>query len=147
METINDSSYGVVPIRKTESGWKVLLINQHSRIGDNTYWTLPKGHPTGNETPLKTAVRELYEETGLVAKELMPTPEFTMQYKFTFEEKLVDKTVTFFIGIVTETTPRPDGIEAREADWFTLREAEQRLAYENAKTLFRQIRKYIEEKL
>ena len=40
---------------------KILLI-KHKRNGR---WTQPGGHMEGNETPEETALREVYEETGL----------------------------------------------------------------------------------
>ena len=146
-KSIADASFGVIPIRQATQGWEVLLINQYSRIGNNTYWILPKGHAEGNEAPLETAARELKEETGLVASELLQTPEFTLQYQFVFEGKKIDKTVTFFIGVIADPKLHIDNAEVKEAVWFPLHTAENRLDYEDTKVTFRQAREYIEENL
>jgi len=47
------------PNQKKNNAWEVFLIHQFSRIGNNSYWIFPKGHPEGVETPEQTALREL----------------------------------------------------------------------------------------
>ena len=41
----------------------------HGKRRDNKKWTLPGGGGENDETPLETAVRELFEETGLDVKD------------------------------------------------------------------------------
>jgi 8-oxo-dGTP pyrophosphatase MutT (NUDIX family) len=75
---IKDRSYGIIPIRLTPSSatstspptptnTQILLI--HQKIVDPTnpyFWTFPKGHAEeGDENERGSAVRELWEETGL----------------------------------------------------------------------------------
>ena len=52
-------SAGVVPVRLTEQGPRVLLLRAYR------YWDFPKGEVAAGEDPLAAAVRELAEETGL----------------------------------------------------------------------------------
>lgn len=64
IETRSKQSYvgaGIILVR----GDKYLLLKGRS----TGVWSFSKGHPEvpDNETPLRTAVRETYEETGLVA--------------------------------------------------------------------------------
>lgn len=138
MKTETDISYGVIPLRWTGSAWEVLLIHQYSHIGDNSYWVLPKGHAESNETPLQTATRELFEETGLRASELLAEPSFTLQYTFTFERTLIKKKVEFFIGIVTDPNCTFDGREVKEGGWYSLEAAAERLDYQATKQMFAQ---------
>lgn len=56
-------SCGVMPYRMGEKGPEYLLVLQR-----NHCWSIPKGHMEAFETEQETALRELYEETGLTAK-------------------------------------------------------------------------------
>jgi 8-oxo-dGTP pyrophosphatase MutT (NUDIX family) len=138
-----DVSYGIIPIKQFPEGWKVLVINQFSRIGNNSYWVFPKGHPEGDESPLETAKRELYEETGLEPKKLIEDPSFQMQYRFKFEEQTIDKTVEFFIGVIDKGELELGPAEVLEARWFNLELAPKRLSYNNTKKMFREATEYI----
>ena len=44
-----------------------LLIRQSGRVSDGEMWTFPKGHPRNSESPEDCALREVLEETGVVA--------------------------------------------------------------------------------
>lgn len=146
METKTDFSYGVIPIRRIRDEWQVFLIHQYSRIGDNSYWILPKGHADAGETPLQTAVRELKEETGLVAKDILEEPKFTLEYTFMFEGTQILKTVLFFIGVVdAAAVPVLDESEVREAGWYSLKDAADRLEYQGTKHMFAEARSFIEQ--
>jgi len=57
-------SAGGVVYREKISGVEVALI----KVGPIIRWQLPKGLVDSGETPEQTAVREVREETGLVAK-------------------------------------------------------------------------------
>ena len=55
---------------------QVLVVSQHGKT-----WSLPKGHIENNETPLETAYREIYEETGVIQLELIKTLGHYTRYK------------------------------------------------------------------
>jgi 8-oxo-dGTP pyrophosphatase MutT (NUDIX family) len=147
MATKTDISYGIIPIRRTISGWEVFLINQHSKIGNNTYWAIPKGHPEEGETPQETALRELKEETGMITERILSEPTFELHYTFEFAGDQIEKTVIFFIGIMTEQPIALDPVEVREAGWFALTDAVERLDYKDTKEVFLKARAYIEKEL
>jgi 8-oxo-dGTP pyrophosphatase MutT (NUDIX family) len=52
-------SAGVVVVRKEKGIWKFLFLRAYN------YWDFPKGVVEPGEDPLKTAVREVEEETGI----------------------------------------------------------------------------------
>ncbi|MCA9355874.1 NUDIX domain-containing protein [Candidatus Kaiserbacteria bacterium] len=147
METKKDSSYGVVPIRKKGDSWEVFLIHQYSRIGNNSYWALPKGHPESDETAIETAERELKEETGMVAEKILNEPIFDLQYSFVFDGDLIEKSVFYFIGIVTDMTQKLNGTEVKEAGWYSFDDASDKLEYQGMKNLFEEAREYIEKNM
>lgn len=143
MQTITDLSYGIIPIRRAGETWEVFLIHQFSRIGDNSYWVFPKGHPEDNETPVESASRELKEETGMTAEKILTEPTFKLQYSFSFGGKQIDKTVVFFIGLITDFTCVLDNDEVKEAGWYSLEEATDRLDYQGTKLLFNEAKEFI----
>jgi 8-oxo-dGTP pyrophosphatase MutT (NUDIX family) len=55
----NVLSAGVVVVRKTSEGWRVLLLRVYN------YWDCPKGLVEAGEEPLATARREVREETTI----------------------------------------------------------------------------------
>lgn len=143
MKTKNDVSYGIIPLRKEGGEWKVLLINQKSHIGNNTYWIFPKGHPEKDESPLETAARELKEETSLVA-EIKENPFFEIEYDFVFDGVKINKKVVFFVGYIESEYFKIDETEVKEAGWFNLDEATKRIDYKDTKEMFIEVKKYIE---
>src|SRR5215210_17513 len=52
-------SAGVVPLRRTATGWRVLVLRAYKN------WDFPKGRVEAGEEPLDAAKREATEETGL----------------------------------------------------------------------------------
>lgn len=99
MQILYDRSYGVVPLHNDGTVTRVLLVHQIGRRGDQ-FWTLPKGHSERGETPEVAALRELQEETGITSVALQADQQFQMQYEFIHEGRSIDKTVTFYLGIV-----------------------------------------------
>lgn len=59
-----EKSCGVLPYRRVSGRQEFLLVFEtHSKC-----WSLPKGHMEAGETEDQTALRELFEETGLTAR-------------------------------------------------------------------------------
>ena len=52
-------SAGVIPVRRTPTGWRVLVLRAFRN------WDFPKGTVSDGEDPLAAAVRETAEEAGL----------------------------------------------------------------------------------
>jgi 8-oxo-dGTP pyrophosphatase MutT (NUDIX family) len=72
------------------------LTTQHSR---HKGWTFPKGlvaDTNPNETKEKAALREVKEEGGIEARIVNLQP-VKVEYKYTFQEYLIDKTVYYYL--------------------------------------------------
>lgn len=145
MQSKTDQSYGIIPITKVDGKWQVFLIHQFSRIGNNSYWVFPKGHAENNESPIQAAKRELLEETGMKADIILDKPTFALSYNFTFDGFRIDKVVSFFVGIVSSTAFTLQATEVKEAGWYSLEEAGDRLDYQDTKTMFIEVKKFLEQ--
>jgi 8-oxo-dGTP pyrophosphatase MutT (NUDIX family) len=134
---IYDTSYGIIPLQKFESGWKVLLIQQHQN-----YWTFPKGHPEFNETPIQAAKRELKEETGLDVCEVIHVKTVKEHYIFTNKHlnphKKVHKTVIYFLATV-DGELKLQQEEILEAKWVMLHDAVKHITFPEAKAICREV--------
>lgn len=97
-------------------------------------WDLPKGQIEQNETKMQTAIRELFEETGLTAT-IIPGFEYTFSYMFRdFDKKLIKKDVTFFLGKADHTNVKLS-FEHVSYQWILLKEALQQSSYMNTRQL------------
>ena len=52
-------SCGVVVVRRTDDGWKTILLRAYH------HWDFPKGIRESGEDPMQAAIRETDEETGI----------------------------------------------------------------------------------
>lgn len=105
-----EKSCGVLPYRMTNGQQEFLLVFE-SR---SKCWSIPKGHVEANETDVQTALRELYEETGLTAT-LDVSRCASIEYPISdFARKLV----LFYLGKVTGTPRVRDG-EIDKYKWVT----------------------------
>ena len=98
-------SCGILPWRKRNGAKEYLIVfEQHSQC-----WSLPKGHMEAGETETETALRELFEETGLTAK-LDTSRRALIEYPLRPAGR---KQVVFFAGQVSgEPAIRPGEIAA-----------------------------------
>lgn len=101
-------SCGVLPWRETQGQREYLIVyEQFSQC-----WSLPKGHMEAGESEEQTALRELYEETGLTAR-LDTSKTAVIEYPIS---PIARKQVVFFPGQVTGT-PRVREGEIENYRW------------------------------
>ncbi len=147
METVRDQSFGVVPILKKDEEWQVLLVNQISYRGSNDrFWTFPKGHPEANESELDTAKRELLEETSVKDVRIIEEAKFPITYTFRHEDKQIEKTVTYYLGVCNNSDLKitlPE--EIADLGWFSIKGAMEKLTHKNAQKVLIQAGQYINE--
>lgn len=106
---------GTVTFRLNESGGIEFLLVL-PRQGSGKAWGLPKGHCEEGEGIHETAVRETFEETGIVSRLLFELPPvFTTTPK---ESKVVH---CFLAKQLNEgVDPVPQQEEVVEAKWFAI---------------------------
>lgn len=92
VDSLLRKSCGVIPYRQNGDEIEFLVLLQ-----TNHCWSFPKGHMDARETETETALRELFEETGLTAK-LIPNARTVSEYAI---PPLVRKQVVLFLGEVS----------------------------------------------
>lgn len=142
MQTKEDFSCGVIPIKVIDGVLQVFLIHQISWKGD-VYWTLPKGHPEGSETPEEAARRELQEETSLDLEKLDTTRVFEQAYSFVHEGIHIDKKVSYFIGYIGNAAFSTQNKEVHDAGWYTFEEAALKVTHDCARKLLQEVLHYV----
>lgn len=145
MQTEHDISYGIIPFYKEADGWRVLVIHQYGSQGD-VYWGFPKGHRESDEQGIDAAVRELREEAGVREVNVDGTREFTQTYSFTEDGTRILKTVTYFIGYVSDKSLKIQVTEIADATWCTFEEVREKLTYESTRDVFDEVVRYVEER-
>jgi 8-oxo-dGTP pyrophosphatase MutT (NUDIX family) len=97
------------------------------------HWGFPKGHLERGEPADAAARREVLEETGLAAVELLGAIA-SIDWRFRFRGNLIHKQCEFFLMKTLSEATRPQKSEGITAcKWSTHAEAQKLLAYENAR--------------
>ena len=87
-----ESSAGAVIFYQQGKKREYLLLNY---LGG--HWDFPKGHIEFNETPIKTALREIKEETNLDVK-IIKGFERKITYSFKHRNEFIIKDVIFYLA-------------------------------------------------
>ncbi len=131
---MTEHSYGIIPFIKTNEGYKVFLIHQYGSGGD-MLWTFPKGRPEEGEAPIQTALRECKEEADLEPIKVYEETPLHNSYSFVRKGDAVDKTSTYYVGIVEKEAFTVQPEEVKEAGWFTIVEARERITFPDYKQM------------
>ncbi len=136
MSVVREHSAGGVLV---ENG-KVLLIRTQNLKGEEV-WTFPKGLVEPGERPERTALREVFEETGYEAEILAPLGSVT--YWFVRDGERVKKTVDWFLMRPLRQVKGADW-EVLGVEWVPFKEAEQRLRYKSDRELLARVREALD---
>lgn len=101
------------------------------------HWDFAKGKIEKGETKEQAALRELKEETGLTAT-IIDGFERSFDYFFKQDNELIKKKVYYFIA-QTESQEITLSFEHIGSAWLTYDEAINRLTYENARALLKEV--------
>ncbi len=126
-----EKSCGALVLRRDPSdGILYILMIRHKKGGHRSF---PKGHMERGETEYMTAVREVYEETGV---QIRITEKFrrTVHYR---PMPGVSKEVVYFLSQTDREEIRPREGEIAQVEWIPVEKAESFLTHENDRTVFR----------
>ena len=135
MKRTEEKSFGIIPLKKEEGEWQVLLIKH--RAG---HWAFPKGHPEEGESQIETATRELNEETNLKIVDLISETSLQENYIFKKEGSLVYKTVDYFLAVVSGDVIIQED-ELADYEWVDLFEAKRKITFPEGKNLCAEVEK------
>ncbi len=131
-KTVDEISAGglVVDVVSTEP--QALLISRYDRRG-RLIWSLPKGHIESGENSQQTAIREIQEETGIVAEVLDPLGE--IDFWFMADGRRIHKTVHHFLLVAVGGALSAEDPEVEFVEWVALSAVRDRLAYADERDL------------
>jgi 8-oxo-dGTP pyrophosphatase MutT (NUDIX family) len=152
MAMLREFSAGALVLRRMRKQWWIAVI-EPGREGEpedrKDVVALPKGNIDAGEEPEQTALREVFEETGLRAEPIIRLDSIRYVYvrKWAGGEKIF-KVVTFYlmrylsgrIGAITDEMKH----EVRRAYWMPLQEAAEKLSYKGEKEMAQQALEYLE---
>lgn len=134
--TIFEFSAGGVVIDKER---KVLVIKTKNLKGE-TVFTFPKGHIEKEETSQQAAVREVQEETGVLAKIIKKIKD--VKYWFFKDNKKILKNVCWYLMVPLDIKPVISK-EVEEVLWYPIEDVSKILSYNSDKELINEIMKEI----
>jgi 8-oxo-dGTP pyrophosphatase MutT (NUDIX family) len=132
MRTVAETSAGGVVVDVEHR--KAAVIGRLDRRG-RLLWSLPKGHIEHGETPEQAAVREVTEETGIVAA--VVTALGSIDYWFVVDDHRVHKTVHHFLLQACGGELSDADVEVAAVAWVPLPELTTLLAYADERRLVR----------
>src|SRR5208337_3276215 len=151
-------SAGGVVLRQISGVWQVALIEPQKenpkpaktpRKRSRAVLTLPKGLLDPGEKPQAAAIREVREETGIVAEPVTKLCDNKYVYVRAWGDgKRVFKIVSFYLmryvsGEIDDLAADMR-IEVKRALWVPLTDAASQLAYSNERKVLRQAQDYLE---
>ena len=129
LKTRSEHSAGGAVLSVRDGKTFVAMIATRGR----TRWGLPKGAVTEGETTEQAALREVLEETGLVARVVQPLE--TIAYFFRASGLLIHKKVDFFLMEYVSGDLVPQLSEVDDVEWVEVHEAVTRSSFDSERKL------------
>ena len=130
MALIMATSAGAIILREVKGQLKIALAH-HSRTTNS--WVLPKGHVEDGESLQQTALREVYEETGLDNVQLIHYLGSILRESTKSNGDVIQKTIHYYLAYSFSLPKAPTPTDQRfiEVGWFSPKEAIKLLPYES----------------
>ncbi len=130
---------------KTEKACGAVIENEDGKIlvifQNNGFWGFPKGHVEENETEAETAVREVFEETGLW---VVLNEENRFEFSYDIKDLNVHKVVVLFTAkFVDDSKFKKQDEEIKEMRWVDKNEVEKLLTFDDWKEVWLKIQKVL----
>ena len=116
---------------------EVLLI--HHNAG---HWDFPKGHVEDGETEIQTAIREVKEETNI---DVEVNEKYKYSTKYSPKEDVI-KEVVYFLARNVNDNKQAQLEEVSEVKWFSMKDAIDKITYDNSRDILIQLKKDLEKK-
>jgi len=111
---------GILLYRKKDEGVEVLLVHASGNYNKKAPWSIPKGGVEEGETLEAAARREVWEETGITAEEIIPIGFMDYQKS--------RKRIHGWMGLApTNCQPRCASWEIDRAEFMSLEEAKKQI--------------------
>jgi len=148
MKTIKEKSVGAVIFRRAKIGGtqKTLYLVLHYHTHDN-YWEFPRGGVEKDESETQTALREIWEETGLKESDLKFVEGFraAMHYFYTLEGTHRSKDAVYFLA-ESKTDAIKLSAEHLEFKWLEYEDALKLFKFENARDVLKSAHDFLAAK-
>jgi ADP-ribose pyrophosphatase YjhB (NUDIX family) len=133
---VEETSAGGVVLDLSSDPPAVALIARHDRRS-RLLWSLPKGHVEEGETPEQAALREVFEETGLVGRIVAPLG--VIDFWFVVEDKRIHKTVHHYVIEAIGGELSDEDVEVEAVEWIPFHQVVRKLAYGDERRLVEKV--------
>lgn len=141
LPVLREKSCGIVPFREVDGEILYLVIS--SAVTKREHWEFPKGGVEEGEREIETALRELWEETGVKDVRVLPGYREPIRYIYRRPEGLVSKQVVYFIAEVGDPRVKLREVEAKDYRWANYEESRKLLRHANARALLARCHAFI----
>ena len=154
---VREISAGGVVVRRSGEGWEMAVIEPQTEVASarpakktsrKVVLALPKGLVDPGEKAEQTALREVQEETGLIATPITKLADIKYVYVRSWgDQQRVFKIVSFFLlryqsGEIDDVS-REMRVEVKRAFWIPAEEAPRKLAYRGERDVVRRALLYL----